>query len=439
MSHPVWDLSLLGSGWIIGIISIIHVSIAHLVVGAGLGLALLEARAQKAADAELQAWVRNRTKALLWLSSLFGAGTGVGIWVAIGLVNPAATQHLIRAFVMGWAIEWLLFAGEMATLLALVRAHDRLSPGQRLALHRLYAGCAWLSLVVINGIITFMLSPGRGWADTHAMWEGFFNPTYLPSLMLRTAVALALGGLWALAAGAVSAPVLKPRVLKPAAAFTLAGVLAAVPAAWYYFQSFPAGARELVLGSLQATGGLAQGFRWALWGLGAFLVPGGLALWAARSPGTFRRPLALVGLLLACWGFGGFEWIREVARKPFVIRGVMYSNGIRVEQVARLQTEGFLAHDPWARAFAASKGGSEVARGEAILRSQCLACHTREGYRSLRTLTSGFTLEDNILILQTLRELDRDMNPYLDRMPPFAGTEQEAEWVGKYLTSLGAR
>ncbi len=38
MNHPVWDLPFLGSGWIIGIISIIHVSIAHLVVGGG-GLA----------------------------------------------------------------------------------------------------------------------------------------------------------------------------------------------------------------------------------------------------------------------------------------------------------------------------------------------------------------------------------------------------------------
>lgn len=439
MNHPVWDIPLLGSGWLIGLISIIHVSIAHLVVGAGLWLPIMEGRAQRAGDLELQAWLRTRAKALLWLSSIFGAATGVGIWVAIGLVNPTATQHLIRAFVMGWAIEWLIFVGEMATLIVLVRAYDRLRPRQRLAVYWLYALCAWLSLVVINGIITFMLSPGKGWAASHAMWDGFFNPTYLPSLFLRTCVALVLGGLWALAAGATAGPALKPRILKPTALFTLAGVLLAVASGWYYFQSFPPAARELVLGNLKGATSLARGFRWALWGLGAFLVPGLLVLWAFFASASFRRPLALLGLVLACWGFGGFEWIREVARKPFVIRDVMYSNGIRVEQVAGYQKDGFLPQNAWARTFAASKGGTDLARGEALLRSQCLACHTRDGYRGLKGLTASNSEGDNVAFVQALRELDPALNPYLDRMPPFAGTEQEAELLGKYLGSLKAK
>jgi mono/diheme cytochrome c family protein len=436
MNHPVWDLPLLGSGWIIGIISIIHVSIAHLVVGAGLWLPIMESRAQRDGDSDLQAWLRSRAKALLWLSSIFGAATGVGIWVAIGLVNPTATQHLIRAFVMGWATEWLLFVGEMATLIVLVRAYDRLRPTQRLTLYWLYALCAWLSLVVINGIITFMLSPGKNWTTTHLMWDGFFNATYLPSLLLRTFVSMALGGLWALAAGGATDPALKSRILKPTALFTLAGVLLAVPAGWFYFQSFPPAAKELVLGNLKGVTGLAQGFRWALWGLGAFLVPALLVLWAWLAPRSFRRPVAILGLLLACWGFGGFEWIREVARKPFVIRDVMYSNGVRVDQVASLQKDGFLPQDAWARTFAASKGDTDRAKGEAILRSQCLACHTRDGYRSLKALTATNSEGDNVALIQGLRELDPALNPYLSLMPPFAGTEQEAALVGKYLSTL---
>jgi len=436
MNHPVWDLPLLGSGWIIGLISIIHVSIAHLVVGVGLWLPLLEGRAQRAGDLELQAWLRGRTQALLWLSSIFGAATGVGIWVAIGLVNPTATQHLIRAFVMGWATEWLLFAGEMATLIVLVRAYDRLRPRQRLILYWLYALCAWLSLVVINGIVTFMLSPGKGWVESHAMLDGFFNPTYLPSLLLRTAVAMALGGLWALAAGGLATPGLKAHILKPTALYTLAGLLLAAPAGWYYFQSFPVPARELVLSNLKGSTGLAQGFRFALMGLGAFLLPALLVVWAWFRPADFRRPMALLGLLLAAWGFGGFEWIREVARKPFVIREVMYSNGIRVDQVATYQKDGFLSANAWARTYAASKGNTDLAQGEAILRSQCLACHTRDGYRSLKALTASYSPEDLVTLVQGLRELDPALNPYLDRMPPFAGTEQEAELVGKYLGSL---
>ena len=439
MNHPVWDLPLLGSGWIIGIVSIIHVSIAHLVVGAGIWLALLEGRAQRLGDLDLQGWLRGRAKSLLRLSTIFGVGTGVGIWVAIGLVNPTATQHLIRAFVMGWAIEWLLFIGEMATLIVLVRAYERLRPRQRLVLAWLYALCAWLSLVVINGIVTFMLSPGKGWTATHAMWDGFFNATYLPSLLLRTFAAMALGGLWALAAGGAAEPALKPRILKPSAWFTAAGILLTLPAGWFYFQSFPLAARELVLGNLKGQTGLAQGFRWALWGFGAYLVPALLALWAMRAPNRFRRPVALFGLLLACWGFGGFEWVREVARKPFVIRDVMYSNGIRVDQVAGYQKDGFLPQNAWAQAFAATKGDTDLAKGEAILRSQCLACHTRDGYRSLKALTATNSEEDNVLLIQGLRELDPGLNPYLEKMPPFAGTEAEAALVGRYLSTLKAK
>ena len=41
--------------------------------------------------------------------------------------------------------------------------------------------------------------------------------------------------------------------------------------------------------------------------------------------------------------------------------------------------------------------------------------------------------------IQAIRELDPALNPYLDRMPPFAGTEQEAELLGKYLESLKAK
>ncbi len=439
MNHPVWDIPFLGSGWIIGIISIIHVSIAHLVVGAGIWLALMQGRAQASGAPAVLAWLRGRAKALLYLSTVFGAVTGVGIWVAIGLVNPTGPQHLIRAFVMGWATEWLLFIGEMATIIVFVKAYDRLRPGQRVVLAWLYALCAWLSLVVIAGIVAFMLTPGQRWAASHFMWDGFFNATYLPSLLLRTFVALALGGLWALAAGARIQADWKVDILKVAARFTLVGVLLAALSGWYYFQSFPAPARALVLGNLQGATGLAQGFRWATLGLGAFGVPGLLGVWALVWPASFRRPLALAGLLLACWGFGGFEWIREVARKPFVIRQVMYSNGIRVEQVEGYQKDGFLANNAWAATFAASKGNSDLARGEALFRSQCMACHTREGYRSLKRLTAQNSAADSVLLVQGLRERDPELNPYLDRMPPFAGTEQEAEWLGKYLASLNSK
>jgi hypothetical protein len=61
-----------------------------------------------------------------------------------------------------------------------------------------YFVAAWASLVIINGIITYMLTPGR-WLQTHGFWDGFFNPTYWPSLVLRTGMAIVLAGMFGLA------------------------------------------------------------------------------------------------------------------------------------------------------------------------------------------------------------------------------------------------
>ena len=76
-----------------------------------------------------------------------GALTGVGIWFVIGLLNPAATEVLIHNFVWGWAIEWTFFLVE-------IMAASHMTIGW------IYFVSAWLSLFVINGILSFMLTPG---------------------------------------------------------------------------------------------------------------------------------------------------------------------------------------------------------------------------------------------------------------------------------------
>ena len=60
-----------------------------------------------------------------------------------------------------------------------------------------YACAGFLSLVLINGIITFMLTPGQGLA-TGNVWFGFFNPTYWPSVVVRLGICLILAGMFAL-------------------------------------------------------------------------------------------------------------------------------------------------------------------------------------------------------------------------------------------------
>ena len=38
-----------------------------------------------------------------------------------------------------------------------------------------------MSLFWINGILSWQLTPGAFY-DTHRVWDGFFNPTFFPSL-----------------------------------------------------------------------------------------------------------------------------------------------------------------------------------------------------------------------------------------------------------------
>lgn len=45
MNYPFWEVPFIGSGWVIGILSIFHVMISHFAVGGGLYLALAERKA----------------------------------------------------------------------------------------------------------------------------------------------------------------------------------------------------------------------------------------------------------------------------------------------------------------------------------------------------------------------------------------------------------
>lgn len=115
MNYPFWDVPHLGSGWVIGVIAIVHVMISHFAVGGGFYLVLAETKARRE---NRQDWLRvlqGHSKFFLILTGVFGAATGVGIWFAIGLAHPEATSTLIHNFVFAWAIEWVVFMVELTT------------------------------------------------------------------------------------------------------------------------------------------------------------------------------------------------------------------------------------------------------------------------------------------------------------------------------------
>ena len=117
MNYPIWELTTIGGGSLIALISVLHVYISHLAVGGGLFIWLTDWKGFKENNANVHEYVRRHTWFFLLLTMVFGGLSGVGIWFIIALVNPAATSSLIHNYVFGWAIEWVFFVGEITALL----------------------------------------------------------------------------------------------------------------------------------------------------------------------------------------------------------------------------------------------------------------------------------------------------------------------------------
>ena len=443
MDYPIWDLAM-GGGSLIALVAIAHVLVSHFAIGGGLVIAVVETLSVRRGDAALRNLAKRGSLMLILVSTVFGAISGVGIWFTIGLVQPAATSTLIHNFVWGWAIEWVFFILEVATALAYYATWDKVRPRTHLLLIWLYVFAAYMSLVVIQGIISFMLTPGR-WVETRSFWDGFLNPTFVPGLVLRTGICLFLAGAYlTLAALRERDGDARARMVRLLAAFQVVGVLLAYGGYRWWEAALPESVRTLFLGSAPKIAGLGTTRQHILWGLAVYLV---LALFAWMLPRAQKWPVAVVAMLVAFTSFGGYERLREGARKPFVIRDYMFSNGVLVGEIADLNQRGVLAKARWA---AREAGGTPESKGRAVFRAQCASCHTIDGYLSIRALVAPVDADMLAGILATLRaEGDEYLSGkhthegHVDTrqldypfMPPLVGTDDEVEALTAYLVSL---
>lgn len=424
MNFPVWDVPLIGGGLLIGFVAILHVFVAHFAVGGGLFLVWTEALAVRTRDDALLGYVRRHSSFFVLIVLVFGAVSGVGIWWTIGLVHPPATSTLIHTFVWGWAIEWVFFFVEIAAAFVYYYGWDRLDRRTHLAVGWIYFGAAWLSLFIINGILTFMLTPGQ-WLATGRFADAFFNPSMLPSAVVRTASALALAGLYALLTASVIADEpLRHRVTRYSAGWVLIGVAILPLAGAWYIGSIPAAAREISMGGAPAVTIFA--------GLSVLLSA---LIVAIAFVGPYRHPRfsnVLLAGVLAVLGLGVTgvtEWVREAVRKPYIIYDYMYSNGIRKTEVSRLTDTGILTVAKWVK-VAGVEPGRELEAGAEVFRVSCRNCHTTDGYNGIRLMVKGWREDFIDYQLQRLDELK-------GFMPPFAGTPVERRALAKWLFQVG--
>ena len=441
MNYPFWEVPFIGSGWVIGMIAIFHVMISHFAVGGGFYLVLAERKARREGREDWLEVIKAHSKFFLILTSAFGATTGVGIWFAIGLASPESTSALIHNFVFGWAMEWCFFIVEIATVLVYYYTWDRVDPKTHLRLGWLYAGTSWGTLVIINGILTFMLTPGQGWLavagtgqEASRFWTGFFNPTYWPSLVLRTLICAALAGVWALVTASridrFEKPALKAEVIRWSTGWLLPSFLLVPVALLWYLSVVPETSRQLMqLGvSTIGSGMFTQVTRAALvTTMASASILAVVYFLAYRNPLDFGLGHASAVLFLALAATGATEHAREMIRKPYTINQYMYSNGVRRSDVAKYNLSGFTEASPWSH--------SEMDRGELMFRGQCMNCHTLDGYRSMRRLMQGRECKSITNIVTMLHEPPAT-SPYKHYMPPLVGTKEEVEDLIAYLDRM---
>lgn len=448
MNYPFWDIPILGSGWVIGIIAIFHVMISQFAVGGGLYLPMAERKMQRMADPALrEAWHKQlirHSKFFLLLTGVFGTVSGVGIWFAIGLVHPEATSTLIHFYVLIWALEWIFFLVEVTAIAVYHYTWNRIDDRLHLKVGWLYAFVSYLTLVTINGILAFMLTPGDRWLslagtgqETHAFWQAFFNPTYWPSLFLRTCVCCSLAGVWALITSSridgEKQPALKTSIVRWNAQWLIPSFLAMPPLMLWYYLCVPASQQALLsLGIDSVNPGLFSTVtRMVLVVLLTSATIAGVAYFLAyRSPLEFSLGSAVAIVLLALIATGAGEYSREMLRKPYVIGHWMYSNGNRLPAIARINQEGYLKHSLWTW----GNGATSYSRGEAIFRGECGSCHTMDGYRPVRTLLAGRDRANIHNFVQMLHDYKPD-SPYRKFMPPMAGTAQDVDDLTDYLNA----
>ncbi len=427
MQFPIWDVPILGGGMVIAIIATVHVFVAHFAVGAGLFSAWAEWRALKTNDQLMLRFLKDFSQYLILGPFIFGAITGVGIWFSISIVSPDATSALIHQFVWGWATEWVFFFVEIIAGYIYYYTWAKLTPGRHNMIGWIYAIAAFMSLVIINGILTFMLTPGA-WLETRFFWDGFFNPTYWPSLVLRTISALSLVGIFvAIIANLVRGYSREERHhIITAGGKCLIPLALMAPASAWYFMYVPEPSRQMVMG-----GAIAMTM-FFLFGVAASTLVGLYAyfglVWRKRY---INLETAILLGMIAFIATGAMEFVREGVRKPYIIYDYMYSNGILVDDVERLQEEGTLAWAPWTlvKMGADPENLTIDQHGEALYKAQCSRCHTLDGVNGIKPLIMNWP-EDSVR--HSLEKLHIEQA----FMPPFVGPEEDLQAMTHYLLNL---
>ncbi len=428
MEYPIWHLTTFGGGFWIALIATIHVFVAQFAVGGGLFLVVTEKLAYKTGSDELLDYVKKHSKFFLLLTMVFGGGTGVALWFIMALLSPQGTLVLVREFLFAWATEWVWFVGEIIALLIYYYYWEKMNRRDHLILGWFYFIFAFLSLLTINGVVSFMLTPGH-WQETRSFWDAIFNPTFWPALFFRTALCAMLAG----AFGFVTAARIKSKdvrcmLVRFCGIWTLTGLVLTIISGYWYIGYLPAEQALQVVHKSHRVAFFLQVFKYTA----PILLFGGLFM-AICAPRRVNFSSAMVMLIVALIFYGSFEFIREAGRKPYVVWGEVYSTNITVEQAVKLKGKSILKNAKWVpQDLREINEGNRLRAGEWLYQMECAPCHAIDGpMNDIVPRTSTYTTAGLDAFISGMGRI----NKY---MPEFMGIDEERTVLAEYIHSLGS-
>ncbi|MBL8890101.1 MAG: cytochrome c [Planctomycetaceae bacterium] len=415
-------------GLIIGGLGIFHVFLAQFAIGGGMLMCYFQWLGQSGRDrlGIMRKFIDDYFKYLVLICFVTGALTGVGMWFTSIQISPRTIGLMVTEFHWLWATEWTFFCLEVVAGYAFFRHGKTLPDSIRLQLLLTYTIAAWFSLFWINGILSWQLTPGT-WTQSRNVWDGFFNPSFWPSLLFRTIVCMVIA---ALSACVVINTLPLPRETRSRLIFHSSHFLLpmiVMPALGLWFVAvLPVDSRQWVMG-----GSVAITLFMNI-AVGASVLIAGYAIvglyWQRL---TINGATATLLLLLAFGATAGGEFVREGVRKPYTVRQTLYSNSMTPNQITEFRQVGSVTNDPYPLLNEERYPSEQIRLGAKVYRLQCSVCHTQHGVNGLTHLTATWTESQrrmNIAKLQHTKNF----------MPPFAGPPEEVEALVQWLAWVNA-
>lgn len=433
--YPIWIVPNLTAGIVLALIATFHILPSHLSIGATWFNVYVETKAYRENKPELLEFIKKYTLLLLVFSYVMGSLSGIGIWYAATVANPRGISGLIHNYIWAWATEWVFFIIEVTGIFIYYYTFNKVDTKTHLKIGWIFAISSWISMIIIVGIISFMLSSGK-WLKTGNFFDGFFNQTYWSQLLMRTALMFGIAAVYAIAVAArLKNDEVRRFITKTASIWGIAGLVLCFVLSFWYFKTLPEQAhglintlvpKELKIGIIVSLGLLILYF-----------------VYVNMKPLTIRLIPTILAIAVLFVGIWSAERSREMIRKPYVISQYMYSNQIIGKDIPAksvnaesemINEKGILKVAPFVPEELRDINENNLLRsGKMIAIIECSACHTldKNGIRPLPQMVKRNGIEE----AEAAEAFLDGMGDYA-YMPPFHGTPEEKKALANFLISL---